>query len=108
MSVAIVGGGISGLSCGYQLAKEGLKVHIFEKEPFVGGLASCYNYEGVNIPKTYHHILGSDAPLLQMLKELGLCVKWQKVKVGFYNQGKIYPFNGPFDLVSDLFCLGPG
>lgn len=100
MSVTIIGGGLSGLSCGYKLAKEGLKVHIFEKEPFVGGLASCYNYEGVNIPKTYHHILGSDAPLLKMLKELGLCVEWQKVKVGFHNQGKVYPFNGLFDLLN--------
>jgi protoporphyrinogen oxidase len=99
MSVAIIGAGLSGLSCGYQIAKEGLKVKIFEKEPFIGGLASCYNYDGVNIPKTYHHILGSDTPLLQMLKELGLSVEWQKVKVGFHNQDKIYPFNGPLDLL---------
>lgn len=36
-STAIIGGGISGITAALSLAKQGLKVHIIEKQPTVGG-----------------------------------------------------------------------
>lgn len=36
MKVAVVGGGISGLICAYELAKAGVKVVIYEKEHYIG------------------------------------------------------------------------
>ena len=39
MNIAIIGAGLTGLTAGYRLSKLGHKVTIFEKEPFVGGLA---------------------------------------------------------------------
>lgn len=40
--VAIVGAGISGLTCAYFLSKEGIKVDIFEKEKDIGGAIKFY------------------------------------------------------------------
>lgn len=42
--VVIIGGGITGLTIGFQLAKEGEKVIIIEKEARVGGLARSFTY----------------------------------------------------------------
>ena len=40
--VVILGGGLAGLSCGYEMAKAGLKVTILEREPVVGGMANSF------------------------------------------------------------------
>ncbi len=40
--VVILGAGLAGLSCGYELARAGRKVTILEREPFVGGMASSF------------------------------------------------------------------
>jgi oxygen-dependent protoporphyrinogen oxidase len=37
MGVAIIGGGIAGLSCAYELQKKGVKVKVFEKNAHAGG-----------------------------------------------------------------------
>jgi len=41
--VAVVGGGITGTASAYYLAKAGLQVTLFEREPFVGSCASGVN-----------------------------------------------------------------
>jgi protoporphyrinogen oxidase len=38
----IIGGGLAGLSCGYELVKAGLQVTILEREPEVGGMANSF------------------------------------------------------------------
>lgn len=40
--VVVLGGGLAGLSCGYEMAKAGVRVTILEREPHVGGMANSF------------------------------------------------------------------
>lgn len=44
--VVILGGGLAGLSCGYELVLRGHRVTILEREPHVGGMASSFEEDG--------------------------------------------------------------
>lgn len=44
--VVILGGGLAGLSCGYELVLRGHRVTILEREPHVGGMASSFIEDG--------------------------------------------------------------
>jgi len=44
--VVILGGGLAGLSCGYELVTRGNAVTILEREPYVGGMASSFVEDG--------------------------------------------------------------
>jgi protoporphyrinogen oxidase len=102
MRYAIVGGGITGLSLGYFLAKDGHKVSIFEKEDRLGGLAATFHFEGTEIERFYHHFFSSDSELTGLIAELGMenDLVWARSSMGFYAGGKIYPFTSPFDLLA--------
>ena len=96
MSVAILGGGIMGLSLGYCLARQGVAVEIFEASPVLGGLAGPLVLEdGVAIDRFYHAILSSDSHLLGLFDELGLADQFRcrETRMGFYHQGRAYSMN---------------
>lgn len=99
MKIAIVGAGLSGLSCAVKLVEKGFEVHLFEKEKDVGGLAGYATFGEDRFPKTYHHVLANDKWLTETLNKFGIDVDWRKVNIGFYALGKIFPFNGPIDLL---------
>ncbi len=40
--VAVLGGGVAGLACAYELATAGIDVTVLEREPHVGGMASSF------------------------------------------------------------------
>jgi protoporphyrinogen oxidase len=99
--IAIIGGGLGGLVCGYQLSKQGNEVTILEKENFLGGLAGGFEIEGTNLEKTYHHFFKTDADLIGLIKEIGLESKleWHKSSAGLFWEDKMYPFLGAIDLL---------
>jgi protoporphyrinogen oxidase len=99
--IAIIGGGIGGLTAGYFLMKKGYKITVFEKEDFLGGLAVGFKIEGENLERLYHHFFKTDVELIDLLKEIGLenKITWNKSSTGLYWKNKIYPFNGVMDLL---------
>jgi len=91
MKIAILGGGITGLTAGYYLAKKGHQVTIMEKGAVLGGLAAGFKEKewGWHLERAYHHLFASDSDILNFAKEIGY--------------KKIY-FNKP--VTSSLFVVG--
>jgi len=77
MKIAILGGGLTGLTAAYYLAKENHDVTIFEKESFLGGIASGFKMDDWSwyLDKTYRHIFSNDSEFLGLCDELGVLDK---------------------------------
>lgn len=101
MRVGIIGGGIGGLAAAYDLGKQGHAVAVYERAPFLGGLASTFEVGGGRLERFYHHLFLSDKSIIALLEELGLADRliWKDSTVGFYYRGRIYPFSTPMDLL---------
>ena len=71
--VVILGGGLAGLSCGYELTQAGHKVTVLEREPHVGGMASSFVEEGDEYwcydfgPHRFHSL---DQNLIQHVRDI--------------------------------------
>jgi protoporphyrinogen oxidase len=101
MRVAIVGGGVAGLTAAYRLIQAGHDVALFEAAPELGGLVRTFDAGGEPLEAFYHHIFTTDTHIVDLINELGLGERlvWKDSKVGFYHGGKIWPFVTPLDLL---------
>ena len=101
MRVAIVGGGYTGLTAGYELARGGHEVEIFEMAQALGGQARTFPVAQTCLEAFYHHLFLSDRDILSLAEELGLAhrIAWIPSKVGVLYGGRIYPFSTPLDLL---------
>ncbi len=101
MRATVIGGGITGLSVGYELAKKGYRVTIFEKEARVGGLAGSLRIGDVWLEHFYHHIFKTDTAILAWIDELGLKDRliWRPSSIGFFHKGAIHRFTTPLELL---------
>jgi len=95
--VAIIGAGIGGMAAAYDLAAAGNRVTIFEKEDYVGGLASGVKepHWDWSVEKYYHHWFATDEHMLGLIEELGLSDKviFPRPYTVVYHEGKFYPFD---------------
>ena len=103
LRVAIVGGGIMGVTLAYKLSqRDELDITIYERGSDIGGLAGFMPYDGLRMDRFYHTILSSDMSMQTLMKESGVEDKlhFTETKQGFYDNGKLYPFNTPVDLMT--------
>ena len=70
--VAIIGGGISGLSTAYYLRKRGIASTIFESRPRLGGVIQTEQVEGCTIEGGPDSFLSAKPAALELIRELGL------------------------------------
>jgi squalene-associated FAD-dependent desaturase len=74
LTVAIVGGGLAGLSAACALAGSGFQVTVFERRPYLGGRASSYEHPGTGevVDNCQHVLFGSCTNLLAFYKTIGI------------------------------------
>jgi oxygen-dependent protoporphyrinogen oxidase len=70
--VVIIGGGISGLSAAYYLAKEGIPSTIVESRPRLGGVIQTEHVEGCVIEAGPDSFLSAKPAALELIRDLGL------------------------------------
>ncbi len=99
--LAIIGGGIGGLTLAYKLAQAGHQITLYERGNNLGGLASYLPYNGIRIDCFYHTILSSDMSMQTLIQETGVAdrLHFTATKQGFYDDGQLYPFNTPVDFL---------
>lgn len=99
--VAVIGGGIGGVTLAYRLAQGGQRVTIYERSNNLGGLATFLPYGDSRIDRFYHTILTSDLSLQALIHETGVAERmhFTATKQGFYDNGKLYSFTTPVDFL---------
>lgn len=72
--VAVLGGGLAGLACAYELARSGIEVTVIEREPHVGGMASSFVEESDGERWSYdfgpHRFHTGDQELLDHVRQI--------------------------------------
>jgi len=99
--VTIIGGGISGITCGWHLAQAGYRVKILEKENVLGGLARSFLVNDTWIPLTYHHVMRPDKYTQEYIKEFGFSrdLKWVKSPQAFWYENQRYLLSQPHHIL---------
>jgi protoporphyrinogen oxidase len=106
-SVAIIGGGFTGLTAARRLAQAGRhQLTLIERGDSLGGLAGGFALQGTQIEKSYHHLFGTDREILELVREMGLTgnLVWCDSSVGLFYDGKVYPFMSPWDVLTFQPC----
>ena len=101
-SVAVVGGGILGMTAAYRLAQAGAEVEVFERAPDLGGLVGSFDFGGHAVDRFYHVILPSDHRVIGLAEELGLGdrFRFRPTRVGFYDAGRLFSMTSPKEFLT--------
>jgi squalene-associated FAD-dependent desaturase len=76
-SVAVIGGGVAGMSAACALAEAGFRVQLIERRGYLGGRASSYLHPGVNevIDNCQHVLFGCCTNLIGFYRRIGVADK---------------------------------
>ncbi|HET7602219.1 MAG TPA: NAD(P)/FAD-dependent oxidoreductase [Gemmatimonadales bacterium] len=97
--VAVIGGGMLGMTLALRLAEQGTPVTLLEAEASPGGLAAPDTIGGFQWDRFYHVMLLSDLNLRRLLADVGLgeSVNWKQTRTGFYGDGRLHSFSSSLD-----------
>ncbi len=104
----VLGAGPMGLAAAYAAVKRGYEVDVLEAGDRPGGMAAHFDFDGLSIERFYHFCALSDTHTVALLQELGMpdAMKWVATKMGFYFDGRLYPWGDPISLLT-FSKLGP-
>ena len=100
--VVVIGGGFTGLSAAWDLARAGLDVTVLEQDQNVGGLAAGFELDsGEMLEKFYHHWFTSDRFVMALIEELGAQdqVVLRQTRTGMYYSNQLFRLSTPLDLL---------
>ncbi|MEM7531132.1 MAG: NAD(P)/FAD-dependent oxidoreductase [Chloroflexota bacterium] len=111
LRVAIIGGGITGLTAAYDLTNtlqenqaQPIEVTIYESASYLGGLAAGFKGRPEwdwPLEHFYHHIFTNDDDIIDLTNEIGLghVLKTHKPTTAIYHDGKNYPLDSALRLL---------
>lgn len=70
--VVVVGAGLAGLSCGFELAEEGRDVLVLECRDRVGGRTASWTEDGMPVASGLHRFLGYFSALPRLMRRCGV------------------------------------
>lgn len=80
--VIVVGAGLAGLSCAYELSAKGKKVLVLEAKPYAGGRTSSFSDKGMKVESGLHRYIGYYSALPKLMKKCGVdindMVTWEE------------------------------
>jgi len=80
MKVAVIGAGIAGLTCAYELQKGGAEVLVYEQGDLVGGRMATRVQDGFYWDFGADHLCNHYQQMKELCAELG--VEWEKMRHG--------------------------
>jgi len=101
-NIAILGGGILGLSAAYNCLTRGLgDVTVYESDEEPGGLARTFEVCGTRLEMYHHFLCDTDRVILNQMSEFGLSehIKWGDCRMGMFSSGRQWDFTTPLDLL---------
>ncbi|MDP3974514.1 MAG: FAD-dependent oxidoreductase [bacterium] len=106
MKIAVLGGGLAGMTASYELNKKGHDVVLFEKQNDLGGLASGFKQGKWDwyLEKNIHHLFANDKEILAFAKKIGFNeIIFKTTKTGslysFNNNSRIIPLDKPLHIL---------
>lgn len=106
MKIAVLGGGLAGMTASYELNKKGHDVVLFEKQNDLGGLASGFKQEKWDwyLEKNIHHLFANDKEILSFAKKVGFNeIIFKTTKTGnlynLNNNSRIIPLDKPLHIL---------
>jgi hydroxysqualene dehydroxylase len=92
--VLIIGGGFAGLAAGVALSRAGIRIHLLEQKPYLGGRARSFHYAptGTVLDNGQHVFMGCYHATIEFLKTIGTLdrVRFQeRLAVQFLDRGGV-------------------
>ena len=102
--VAIIGAGPAGITCAYQLVKQGVEVDLYESSAQVGGLAKTIDLWGQRVDLGPHRFFSEDTRVNSLWLELaGTDYRMVNRLTRIYYKNKLYQYPvKAFDVLSKL------
>ncbi|WP_339183330.1 FAD-dependent oxidoreductase [Paenibacillus sp. FSL H8-0317] len=70
--IIVIGAGLAGLSCAFELVEHGKSVLVLEAAPYVGGRTGNWNERGMEVESGFHKFIGYYKALPDLLERAGI------------------------------------
>lgn len=102
--IAIIGGGVSGLSLAYFLSNKNYSIDIYEKQNILGGISSCFKKKDWQwgLERHYHHFFNTDKEFISLLNELDIKIDYKKPITASLFEKKLFL---KIDTIFDFFKI---